>query len=137
MATILIVDDEVVIKLILETLLRRENHTVVTADNGALALSFLAQNSVDLVITDIIMPEMDGLTFLEKLRVERGCEDLPVILLTAVGDTRWRTQAMQIGVDTILTKPIGSKELLQAIEELLKLSAQVDKNGRNERSGWN
>ncbi len=136
MTTILIVDDEIVIKLILETTLRRQNYTVVTADNGAAALSFLAKNHVDLVVTDILMPEMDGFAFLQKLRAERGSGDLPVIVLTGAQAARWETQAEQLGVDAILTKPIGSAELLRAIEEALSSSASTESHqGRQPQLG--
>ena len=81
--------------------------TVVTANNGAAALSSLAENPVDLDITDIMMPEMDGFTFLHQLSAERSSGDLPIIVLTTAGAPRLHTQARRLGADTILTKTNG------------------------------
>lgn len=119
MARILVIDDEIVLKIMLKKILSMANHKITTADNGVSALAFLAENRVDLVIADILMPEMDGLTFLKNLRADDNSKDLPVIVLTGVGATRLRDQARQIGVDAILSKPIGSQELLQVIEKSL------------------
>ena len=123
MATILIVDDEMISQLILETILRRNNHRVVTVDNSQDALSALAENHIDLMITEIMIPGLDSFTFLRQLRADRTKGDLPIIVLTAASATHWRTQAKLMGADIIFNKPIGSQELLQAIEKLLKSSA--------------
>ena len=140
MATILIVDDKMISQLILETILRRNNHTVVTVDNSRDALSALAENHIDLVITEIMIPGMDGLTFLRQLRAARKKEDLPVIVLTAASAAHWRTHARQMGADILFNKPIGSQELLQAIDKLLKSPAPVQQDMQPQymqpRLGW-
>lgn len=142
MATILIVDDKMISQLILETILRRNNHKVVIEDNYQDALSAIAENHIDLVITEIMIPGMDGLEFIREIRASRTNDDLPVIVLTAASAMNWRPQAKQIGADIIYGKPIGSQELLQAIEKLLRSStpepAQQDMQPHylHPRLGW-
>jgi CheY-like chemotaxis protein len=137
MATILVVDDEIVLKIMLGKILSLDNHEIVTADNGVSALAFLAENRVDLVITDIMMPEMDGSAFLEILRAEKSGKDLPVIVLTGTGTMSSLDAARQMGVERILSKPISSQELLQAIEETLGSSAPEDNSkGKHPQLGW-
>jgi len=137
MSTILIIDDEIVLKIMLKKILSTANHNIITANTGSSALNFLAENRVDLVITDLIMPEMDGLAFLKDLRADKKSKDLPVIVLTGAGPRHMRDQARQLGANAILTKPIGSKELLKVIDQLLAESAPTSEQEQEKpRLGW-
>lgn len=83
MAKILVVDDNTVSQRLLSFILQQGNHAVVTAINGVQAMEQLNEAGVDLVLTDLMMPKMDGLTLLEHLRADERYKDLPVIALTA------------------------------------------------------
>jgi two-component system, chemotaxis family, chemotaxis protein CheY len=120
MATILVVDDSPVMQRLLKLMLQRSDHRVVTVDNGLEAVSLLAKAAVDLVITDVNMPEMDGLTLLQHLRADERYRDLPVIVLTASGQDRIRWVAAQGGANGFLTRPTSSWELKEIVNYCLK-----------------
>ena len=117
--SILVVDDYLVTLRVLGTQLRKGGYEVVTAAGGQEALTYLMQRSFDLMIVDIAMPEMDGITLLEKIRKTYSMNTLPVIMLTAsaLDDDRLRAQAA--GATDFLTKPISSWELLEVIQKRL------------------
>lgn len=120
-ALILVVDDYVVTQRVLSTQLRKGGYEVVTAGSGQEALSYLTQRRFDLAIIDVAMPEMDGITLLEKLRKERSETKLPVIMLTASALDEDRIRAEAAGATDFLTKPISSWELLEVVNRQLAL----------------
>ena len=111
---ILVVDDEPSARSGLEKLLRQAGYTVDTAKDGKDALTVAAERPPEVVVTDLKMPEMDGMTLLGKLR--ESDRDLPVIVATAFGDVSSAVAAMRAGADDYLTKPIDFDALLVAIE---------------------
>jgi CheY-like chemotaxis protein len=119
MATILVVDDYSTSQRLLSFILRQSNHTVVTAIHGLGALEQLAVSPVDLVITDLSMPEMDGLTLLQELRADARFQGLPVIILTGSAYEQDNTRARAAGATTFLTKPVESEELIATVNRLL------------------
>lgn len=121
-ASILVVDDYVVTQRVLSTQLRKGGYEVVTAGSGQEALSYLTQRRFDLAIIDVAMPEMDGITLLEKLRKERRETNLPVIMLTASALDEDRIRAEAAGATDFLTKPISSWELLDVVNRQLALA---------------
>lgn len=120
-ASILVVDDYVVTQRVLSTQLRKGGYEVITAGSGQEALAYLAQRRFDLAIIDVAMPEMDGITLLEKLRKERSETKLPVIMLTASALDEDRIRAEAAGATNFLTKPISSWELLDVVNRQLAL----------------
>ena len=120
-ASILVVDDYVVTQRVLSTQLRKGGYEVTTASSAQEALCFLAQRTFNLAIIDVAMPEMDGITLLEKVRKERGETTLPVIMLTASALDEDRIRAQAAGATDFLTKPISSWELLDVIHRQLAL----------------
>ena len=116
---ILIVDDYAVTLRILSTQLRKGGYEVVTAGNGKEAISQLTERDFDLAIIDIAMPDMDGITLLEKLRKEPGQPTLPIIMLTASALDEDRLRAQVAGATDFLTKPISSWELLDVVQRQL------------------
>jgi two-component system response regulator HydG len=111
---ILVVDDEVNARSGLEKLLRQAGYAVDTAENGQEALAIATERPPEIVVTDLRMPVMDGLTLLGKLReVDR---DLPVIVATAFGDVTAAVAAMRAGASDFLTKPMDFDALLVAVE---------------------
>ncbi|MCX6048086.1 MAG: response regulator [Chloroflexi bacterium] len=119
MASILIVDDYIVTLRILSTQLRKGGYEVVTVVSGKEAISQLSQRDFDLAIVDIAMPEMDGITLLEKLRKEMGLVTLPILMLTASALDEDRARAQSAGATDFLTKPISSWELLDVVQRQL------------------
>jgi two-component system response regulator HydG len=111
---ILVVDDEASARSGLEKLLRQSGYTVDTAKNGNEALAVAAEHPPEVVVTDLKMPEMDGMTLLGRLR--DSDRDLPVIVATAFGDVTSAVAAMRAGAADYLTKPIDFDALLVAIE---------------------
>jgi CheY-like chemotaxis protein len=119
MAMILVVDDYSTSQRLLGFILRQNNHTVVTAIHGLSALEQLAKISVDLVITDLSMPEMDGLTLLQHLRADPRLMSLPVIILTGSAYEQDNARAKAAGATSFLTKPVESEELISMVNRLL------------------
>ena len=111
---ILVVDDEASARSGLEKLLRQSGYLVNTAKDGNDALAVAAEHPPEVVVTDLKMPEMDGMTLLSKLR--ESDPDLPVIVATAFGDVSSAVAAMRAGAADYLTKPIDIDALLMAIE---------------------
>jgi two-component system response regulator HydG len=111
---ILVVDDEASARSGLEKLLRQSGYVVDTAKDGKEALVVAAERPPEVVVTDLKMPEMDGMTLLGKLR--ESDPDLPVIVATAFGDVSSAVAAMRAGAADYLTKPIDIDALLIAIE---------------------
>lgn len=120
MAAILVVEDNLIVQRVLGHTLRQRQHVVTTADHGVHALERLAASPFDLVIADLMMPEMDGLTLVRHLRADDRYRQLPVIMLTASGDDADRIAARAEGVDDFLTKPTSSGDLLAAVDRALR-----------------
>lgn len=119
MTNILIVEDNVLTQRVLGMALRSAGYTIVTAANGREALERLNDTPVDLIVTDVAMPYMDGLTLLRHIRNDELYAALPVVVLTANGQTTVRDQAIMLGADGFLTKPTGSRELLETISRFV------------------
>jgi CheY-like chemotaxis protein len=120
MAAILVVDDSVVSQRVLGFTLKQNGHLVEQAQHGRQALERLAEQPFDLVIADLSMPIMDGLTLIQHLRADDRYKKLPVIMLTASGQDRAYAAAGAAGADDCLTKPVGSRELVAAVARLLR-----------------
>ena len=117
-ARILVVDDEPSARSGLSKLLEQEGYTVDTAADGLLALESLAENAPALIITDLKMPNLDGMGLLTKLREQNL--DVPTIVTTAFGEVSVAVQAMRAGAEDYLTKPIDFDALLLAVERTLQ-----------------
>ncbi len=100
--------------------LLNENYNVHTADNGLQALEALKKKKTDLIISDVMMPEMDGFTLLEKLKSQDIYRTIPVIMLTSLTEQEDKLSALTIGVDDYLTKPFVTDELLARVKNLLR-----------------
>lgn len=114
---ILIVEDEFRIRFLLRDYFNAEDFRVFEAENGQIALDIFKENKIDLIILDIMMPVMDGLTTLEKIR---EVSTLPVILLTAKGQEEDKLQGYDFGADDYITKPFSPKVLVAKVKALLK-----------------
>ncbi|HRI68051.1 MAG TPA: response regulator, partial [Polyangium sp.] len=102
-ARVLVVDDEPNARSGLEKLLRQEGYAVDSAADGASALQIATEHPPDIVVTDLKMPQMDGIELLKKIRAVY--HDVPVLVVTAFGEVATAVQAMRVGADDFLTKP--------------------------------
>lgn len=118
-ARILIVDDDPAIRRLLNHSLELEGYLVATASDGEEALAQLPVADPDVVVLDIMMPRMNGLDVLERIRRDPNTADLPVILLTAKAAKEDVWEGWQRGVDYYMTKPFDVEELLRFIEYVL------------------
>jgi CheY-like chemotaxis protein len=123
MARILIVDDTPQIHRLLTLMLKRINHTTITADSGTKALEQLEKTPVDLIITDLNMPEMSGFTLLEKVRAKEKFKNLPIIMLSATGQEQASRVAKQKGANSFMSQPVSTWELNRVVSECLSASA--------------
>lgn len=116
MKTVLVVDDSPTIQRTISFMLRRMGHNALTAPNGLEALNQLELNKIDLIISDINMPEMDGWALLRTIRERTNLQHIPVVLLTDTGE--WQNDNRHQGADAFLTKPISSHQLMGKISNL-------------------
>ena len=119
MATILVVEDHAVTQRVLSKRLRDAGHTVVTATNGVEALEVLDEYPVDMIISDIAMPQMDGLTLLRRVRADERFAGVPFVMLTTSVLDQHRQEAQQAGANGFLEKPVSSWELEAMVKSLL------------------
>ncbi len=126
-ATLLVVDDEPNILELLATSLRFAGFDVVTAANGNEALRQAAAHHLDLVVLDVMMPDMDGFTVLRRLRA--GGSPLPVVFLTARDDTEDKVKGLTAGGDDYVTKPFSLEEVVARIRAVLRRTKGIDDEG--------
>jgi two-component system sensor histidine kinase ChiS len=119
---ILLVDDDPTNLLLLEDLLISEGYTPLLAASGIEALEIAAQSIPDLILLDVMMPEMDGFEICRRLREDVRLQTVPVIFLTALNDEQSRLRGLSMMGDDYLTKPINSQLLLTKISSLLRLN---------------
>ena len=127
--TILLVDDEAHIVELAQMYLEREGFAVRSASDGARALEMIAQLSPDLVVLDLMLPQVDGWEVCRRVRAE---SDLPIIMLTARDETVDKIVGLELGADAYLTKPFNPRELVAWIKAVLRRSTAQE---RQERSG--
>lgn len=119
MAKILVVDDDPHIRKLLQVILSEEGFTILEAQDGKDALSLLDSEKVDLIILDIMMPNMDGWDLCENIRTYYS-DSLPILMLTAKGETAQKVKGFNLGADDYLVKPFHPAELIARIKALLK-----------------
>ena len=121
MPTNLIVDDEEDIReLIAVNLMREEDYKLIEAVTGLEALHFARSSKPDLIILDLMLPEMDGLTVYRNLREDPRTKTIPVIMLTARGRLEEKITGLELGADDYLSKPFSPKELMLRVRNLLR-----------------
>ncbi|PSB11121.1 DNA-binding response regulator [Pleurocapsa sp. CCALA 161] len=125
MKKILIVDDDLTLRKILQNSLEQRGYQVISVGSGTDALASFSQDVPDLVVSDVSMPEMDGFEFCRQLRSQPSGKLIPFIFLSAKGELDDRVQGHTIGADNYLTKPFEMKELLANIEALIERSRRV------------
>ena len=115
--TLLIVDDEAQIRMLIKKYARFEGYDIDEADNGMTAIDMCRQKAYDLVILDVMMPELDGFSTCRELR---KFTQVPVIMLSARGEEYDRIHGFELGVDDYVVKPFSPRELMMRVSAILK-----------------
>ncbi|MBW3589061.1 MAG: response regulator [Actinobacteria bacterium] len=123
---VLVVDDDQSIQRVLVQTLELEGYEVATASDGVEALETLAGQLPDVVILDVMMPKLDGLDVLKRMRADERTQTVPVILLTARSSQEDIWEGWQSGVDYYMTKPFDVEELLRFLSHVLNPQAEPD-----------
>ncbi|MFK3937911.1 response regulator transcription factor [Alkalihalobacillus sp. NPDC078783] len=119
-ARILVVDDEERIRRLLRMYLERENYSIEEATNGQKALEMALETEYDLILLDVMMPEMDGVEMCQELRKTKAT---PVMMLTAKGEEGNRVQGFEVGADDYIVKPFSPREVVLRVKALLRRSS--------------
>ena len=119
MARILIAEDNAEIRALVSSILVEEGHKVGVAQNGQQALDMMMEDAPDVLVLDIMMPQMDGYTVLKELKSSGIKDTMKIMLLTAkTSESDW-VRGYKLGADSYLTKPFDTDELINGIEDLL------------------
>ena len=116
---ILIADDEPNIVLALEYLMKNEGYEVQTATDGEDALLSIAKIRPDLILLDIMMPNLDGYEVCQRIRSDPSMKDIVIIMLTAKGREIEREKGLALGADFYITKPFSTREVVKKVREIL------------------
>jgi DNA-binding NarL/FixJ family response regulator len=126
---ILVIEDEPEMRRNLATILKLEGFLPLTAENGSVGLEMARREKPDLVLCDIMMPELDGHAVVQALRNEPALAAIPFIFLTAKGEKSDQRSGMNLGADDYLTKPVSKADLLSAVQSRLR---RAEQQGRRE-----
>jgi signal transduction histidine kinase len=130
--TILTVEDDTIIRSSIVDILRLGGYNVLSASNGREGLEVLAEHTPDLILADVMMPEMDGFTFYENVRKNPQWLTLPFIFLTARGEKTDIRHGYDLGADQYITKPFDPDDLLSAIKNRLRRVNEIKANAQKE-----
>jgi DNA-binding response OmpR family regulator len=120
---IMVVDDDPDTLTILLRYITREGFAVVEASSGAECLRLAKQHPPDVIVLDLMMPEMDGFAVCRALRADTNTAEIPVIMLTARDDVDTRAEGMELGVSDFVAKPVARRELVERIHAQLDMLA--------------
>lgn len=124
---VLVVDDEERIRRLLRMYLERDDFIVEEAENGKDALELALQNEYDVILLDIMMPEMDGIEVCEEIRKEKMT---PIIMLTAKGEESNRVQGFEAGADDYIVKPFSPREVVLRIKAVLRRTGSANNSAK-------
>lgn len=128
MAKILVIDDDQAINELIKINLELSYYNVISAFDGNRGYALAKQELPDLIVLDVMMPEVDGYTVAKRIRENNSTKDIPIIMLTALGMLQNKAQGFDIGVDDYLVKPFEMEELLMRVKALLKRSNNIPKS---------
>lgn len=118
--TILIVDDSQAVRSLLQMTLRQDGYSIIQCANGKEALNELQGTDINLIISDVNMPEMDGLSFARSVRENQKYRFTPIIMLTTENHESIKMEGMAAGVRAWLVKPFGIQQIRSAVEKLVR-----------------
>src|SRR5262249_25524529 len=123
MATALVVEDSPTMRQLIVFALRRiRGLEVIEADDGVDALRKLAASRLDIILTDINMPIMDGLKLVKRVRSDEALKAIPIVIITTEGAEEDRQRALALGANAYITKPIQAPQVIAKVKELLKIT---------------
>lgn len=117
--TLLVVDDETEALDMVRLMLRHTSFEILTASNGEEALAKAQSHDIDIVLLDIMMPDISGVTVCGHLRANPRMSKVPIVMLTALDDYATRRKAMQAGATDLITKPVAREELLAKLNGVM------------------
>lgn len=126
---ILIVDDETKIRELIKKYALFEGHTVSEASNGLEAIDICRQNQFDIIVMDVMMPELDGFSACKEIRKSA---DTPVLMLSARGEEYDKIHGFELGIDDYVVKPFSPKELMMRIDAIIKRSNKDNTDQKND-----
>jgi DNA-binding response OmpR family regulator len=121
-STVLIVDDNITGRMALEALLLREGYRLETAASGPEALEKAAAILPDLMLLDVMMPDMDGMEVCRRLRANPHLAEMPIVMVTALSDDESRVQGIEAGADDFISKPFSTAELRARVRTITRLN---------------
>ncbi len=127
---LLLIDDDPNLILLVKDYLEFRGYEVITADNGKTALNVLEDADPDMIICDIMMPEMDGYTFVENVRSNIKTRWIPFLFLSAKGQSQDRVKGLSKGADVYMVKPFEPEELVAQVESSLKQADRLLQHSR-------
>ncbi|MGO9380325.1 MAG: response regulator [Dissulfurispiraceae bacterium] len=117
---ILLVDDDKTTRKLLSLYLKAKGYEVLTAENGLDAMEKLGTENINLIVTDMNMPYMDGIELTKNIRADDNWKNLPIVMVTTEADEDERKKAYEIGVDDYLVKPANAEQISDSIKKILK-----------------
>jgi DNA-binding NarL/FixJ family response regulator len=127
---LLLVDDDPNLILLVKDYLEFQGYTVTTAENGREALEVLKESKPSLIVCDIMMPDLDGYGFMERVRQDRQYDTIPAIFLSAKGQPQDRIRGLNLGADVYMVKPFEPEELVAQVESSLRQSERMNQRGK-------
>ena len=129
MYNLLVVDDEIQIRKLIKKYAEYEGHDVTEAENGVEAVRLCERRRFDIIIMDVMMPELDGFS---ASKIIRGFSDTPILILSARGEEYDKITGFRIGIDDYVVKPISGKELMLRIDAIMKRVNSPKKEDKKE-----
>lgn len=121
MANILVVDDDKKLTLLVRGFLEKEKYQVAEAYSGRMALDAIKGVKPDLIILDVMMPEMDGIEACKRIKAEKDTKMIPIIMLTSMCNVRDKVQGLNAGANDYITKPFNPEELIARVKAQLRI----------------
>ncbi|MGK7889213.1 MAG: response regulator transcription factor [Leptolyngbyaceae cyanobacterium] len=125
---LLLIDDDPNLILLVKDYLEFRGYEVMTAENGREALEMLEHDTPDMIICDVMMPEMDGYSLVEHVRKDERINSIPVLFLSAKGQSQDRVKGLSTGADYYMVKPFEPEELVAQVESALRAAARLMAN---------
>lgn len=117
---ILVVDDDKTTRKMVSLILKSKGYEVVTAENGMEALQKLGLEKINLILTDMNMPYMDGIEFTKQVRANPEFAHIPIVMLTTEADEEEKNRAYQAGVDDYIVKPATAEQIIESMKKIIK-----------------
>ena len=127
MTKILVIDDDLAINELIKINLELQGYSVIQAFNGVEGFALAKQEAPELIVLDVMMPEVDGYTVAQRIRQSEEIAETPIIMLTALSELNNKVNGFNIGVDDYLTKPFETEELVVRVRALLKRTSKIPK----------